>query len=106
MNLVTAKLNPGALVAFGSVTASYTLVTTVQGPCVLLDITHSFNQACVLSLDGGVTDHIFLVPNITVASQPVNFGANGTVWAGSIFIKHLGAAPTGGAVGILPVRRA
>lgn len=100
---------PYALVAFGSVTGSYTtladvtppantVVGTQNGAAAIIMIQNSLNQPVILSFNGGVTDSIYLFT--TTSGFVIDLTASELRFSGVISIKHAGVAPTSGAIAV------
>jgi hypothetical protein len=75
----------GATIAFGSVAAGYsTLLSCVEGRVVNIVIFNALDGDCVISLDGGVTDHVSIPTN---SNYNLNLGAAGGE-SGTISVKQ------------------
>lgn len=95
-----------ARVGFASVTGTYVTALTVVGNGVLMNIISNLNQEVVISLNGGLNDHIYVPPGVTPVVFALDFGTNELSYSGVIQLKHTGVAPASGAINILVVRRA
>lgn len=86
----------GGRLAFGSVGAGYAALLTTPQNVRMLTITNSLNVECVVSFDGGTTDHLYL-PALTGAQ--LDFGANWLNHNGTISVKQGAAgAPASGMI--------
>lgn len=85
----------GGRLAFGSVGAGYAALLTTPQNVRMLIITNSLNTECVVSFNGGTTDHLYLPANQGVS---LDFGSNWLNHNGTISVKHNGSAPASGAI--------
>jgi hypothetical protein len=107
MGFSQAILSQSAVrVAFGTITGTYATALTTTGNVVLLNIVSNLDQEVVLSLNGGLNDHLHFPPGLVPTRIVLDLGSNELSYSGVIQIKHLGAAPTAGAISILAIRRA
>lgn len=107
MGFSQAILNQSAVrVAFGSIGASYATALTVVGNGMILNIVNNLDQEVVISLNGGLNDHLFIPSGLTPTVVRLDFGSNEMTYSGVIQVKHNGVAPTTGAVSLLVIRRA
>lgn len=81
---------------FASVsTASWASLVTNALPRVIIDITNDLNSGVFISLDAGVTNHMYVQAG---SSKLYDLGANGRTHSGSVHVKAVTANPTSGDV--------
>ncbi len=94
----------GTGLAFGSITGTYANISPViSGRCFFLTIKNTLDTVCIISLDAGTTDWLFLPPAISV---DIPFGAGGVEYSGRVSVKHNGTPPTAGFISVGIIRAA
>lgn len=86
----------GGQLAFGGVGAVYATLLNAPQNVRMLIITNTLNLECIISFNGGTTDHLYLPANVGVQ---LDFGANWLNHNGTISVKQgSGGAPTSGMI--------
>lgn len=88
-------------VAFGGISGTYATTLAITDGAILT-LLNKTDQPVIFSLNGGTNDYIKVFAN---DSHPIDFGAAGLRFTGTVSVKHAGVAPTSGEAIAAVIRR-